>query len=188
MINPNTTQGKGERQKYKTIVVDPPWRIKAGPRSLHNKGQVSRPLVYPTMSLERICELPVWKYADENSCCFLWTINHYIEQSYSVMRAWGFTPSTMLVWCKKPKGRGLGGKFGISTEYLLYGTKGKQSAKHYPSTWFEAKRGKHSQKPNMSLEIIEKVTDEPRIELFSRVRREGWDVWGNEVNSDIEFL
>ncbi|MFH1129477.1 MAG: DNA methyltransferase, partial [Patescibacteria group bacterium] len=26
-----------------------------------------------------------------------------------------------------------------------------------------------------------------RIELFARQRTEGWDVWGNEVESDIEL-
>ena len=31
------------------------------------------------------------------------------------------------------------------------------------------------------------VGDIPRVELFARQKTEGWDVWGNEVESDIEL-
>ena len=36
--------------------------------------------------------------------------------------------------------------------------------------------------------MIEEITDVPRIELFARRKRKGWDVWGNEVESDIDLL
>lgn len=29
--------------------------------------------------------------------------------------------------------------------------------------------------------------DKSRIELFAREKTEGWDVWGNEVESDIQL-
>lgn len=34
------------------------------------------------------------------------------------------------------------------------------------------------------------VTDPPapRIELFARVRVDGWDAWGNEVDSDVDLF
>lgn len=35
--------------------------------------------------------------------------------------------------------------------------------------------------------IIELLGDVPRIELFARQKTEGWDVWGNEVESDIDL-
>ena len=45
-----------------------------------------------------------------------------------------------------------------------------------------------SKKPAVVREkIVELVGDLPRIELFAREKTKGWDVWGNEVESDIEL-
>ena len=44
----------------------------------------------------------------------------------------------------------------------------------------------HSKKPNEAKRrIVELVGDLPRIELFAREKTDGWDVWGNEIASDI---
>lgn len=173
-------------KKYQIIYADPPYELKAGSPNLHAKQQGNRPLSYPTMTIEQIKNLPVGDLADNNSVLFLWTTNKYIEDSFDVARAWGFTYSTMIVWCKAPKGRGLGGTFGISTEFLLFARRGnlKSKGRHW-STWFEAKRGKHSEKPEAARDIINKCFDGNKIELFARRKSFGWDCWGNEVESDI---
>ncbi len=177
-----------EKFGYNIIYADPPWKLKAGSPNLHAKKQGNRELVYPTMSVEEISMLPVDRLCAKDAVLFLWTTNKYIESSYSVARAWGFEPSTMLVWCKKPKGRGLGGTFGISTEYLLFARRGSLKAKErHWSTWFEAKRGKHSEKPPIARLIIEGCFEGKKLELFARQKTEGWDVWGNEVESDIKL-
>jgi site-specific DNA-methyltransferase (adenine-specific) len=175
-------------KKYQIIYADPPWKLKAGSPNLHAKVQGNRELCYPTMSVDEIKSLKVSEITDDNAVLFLWTTNKYIEDSYSVARSWGFKPSTMIVWCKKPKGRGLGGTFGISTEYVLFCRKGifKDKDRHW-STWFESKRGKHSVKPQVFREIIEKCFDGNKIELFARQKTEGWDIWGNELENDIEL-
>lgn len=64
-------------------------------------------LPYPTMSIEEICALQV--PAEDDAHCYIWTVNHYIEDVYRVARSWGFEPSTMLFWLKQPMGLGLGG-------------------------------------------------------------------------------
>ena len=162
-------------KKYQIIYADPPWILKAGSPNLHAKNQGNRELSYPTLSVQEIINLPIRDISEKDSVLFLWTTNKYIEQAYYVARAWGFAPSTMLVWCKKPKGRGLGGTFGTSTEYLLFARKGTFKAKErHWSTWFEAKRGKHSEKPQIVREIIEKCFDGSKIELFARQKTEGW--------------
>jgi len=52
----------------------------------------------------------------------------------------------------------------------------------------EAERTKHSKKPEEVRKNIELLFGElPRIELFAREKTEGWHVWGNEVESDIEL-
>jgi N6-adenosine-specific RNA methylase IME4 len=175
-------------KKYQIIYADPPWELKAGSPNLHAKKQGNRPLAYPTMTLQEMKDLPVQSIVGNDAVLFLWTTNKYIEDSYKVARAWGFNPSTMLVWCKKPKGRGLGGTFGISTEYILFARKGSLKAKErHWSTWFEAKRGLHSVKPQIVRKMIEKCFDGNKIELFARQKIESWDVWGNEVKSDIKL-
>jgi N6-adenosine-specific RNA methylase IME4 len=169
-------------KKYQIIYADPPWNVKAGAGNLHIPNQKTRDLIYLTMTVDEIKNLPVINIVENNAVLFLWTINKYIEQSYSVARSWGFEPSTMLVWCKAPKGRGLGGTFGMSTEYLLFARRGTFTARErHWSTWLEAKRSRHSEKPPIARELIEKCFDGTKIELFARQRVPGWDVWGNEV-------
>ena len=46
----------------------------------------------------------------------------------------------------------------------------------------------HSKKPAIVRDrIVELMGDLPKIELFAREKTDGWDVWGNEVNSDVNF-
>ena len=186
---------------YRTIVVDPPWAVKAGPAPLNiREGWLagdgkSRDLAYPTMTVEEIKELPVGELAQKDAHLYLWTINAYVEKAYEVVRDWGFKPSTLLVWAKNPMGGGLGGTWGISTEFILFSRKGNLPATgRIKGTWFNWKRrynarGKpyHSAKPSDFQDLVEQVSPGPYIELFARQRRPGWDVWGNEVDSDITF-
>ena len=43
----------------------------------------------------------------------------------------------------------------------------------------------HSHKPEETFAIIQRLSDGPYLELFARRRTPGWDVWGNEIDSDI---
>ena len=173
-------------KKYKTIVADPPWEVGRGPP--WNSNLASRPLTYPTMTLEQIKKLNVKDYADDGCVLYLWTINKYLEHAYDVARSWGFKPSTVLVWCKNPHGIGLGGTYCLTTEYCLFATRGGVNQKmRIDTTWFNYKRGRHSEKPSEFMELFEKVSNAPYLELFSRVKRLNWDVWGNEVESDIQL-
>ena len=112
----------GDRVKYRTIVADPPWDVLGGPRWASN-GR-SQPLDYPVMNVDDIAALPVRRMADDASHLYLWTINCYIEEAYDIARAWGFKPSTLLTWCKKPHGLGLGGAYVLTTEHVLFARRG----------------------------------------------------------------
>jgi len=188
---------------FRCIVADPPWKVKRGPKPggyktengrqvWHNTRTATEDLAYPTMTVDEICALPVKEMADEDAHLYLWTINRYIEQSYAVARAWGFEPSTMLVWAKNPLS-GLGGAFTISTEYVLFCRRGTLPCRsRVTGTWWNWKRpynkaGKpqHSKKPEAFQDIVEQVSPGPYLELFARRKRPGWAVWGNEVESDI---
>ena len=172
-------------KKYQIIYADPPWKVMAGSKQSRKDGDSQKSLLlsYPTMELKEIISMPVKEIRERNSVLFLWTINAYIEQSYQVARAWGFKPSTMLVWGKTPKGIGLGGTFTLATEYLLLARSGILKAnKRIKGNWWHLPREKHSKKPGLFRDMIADIFGNlPRIELFAREKTEGWDVWGDEI-------
>jgi len=191
-------------KKYNVIYADPAWQQKAG-RPLsggykkENGVQVFNPLSdksadlpYPTMSLDDISKLPIKDISDDNSVLFIWVTNKYLMDVGRVISAWGFKYSTTLVWAKKPIGSGMGGTFKVSTEFLIFATKGKLNTKKaINGTWFDIKRKYvngypcHSKKPDFFRELIESVCEGNKLELFAREKHEGWDVWGNEVADSI---
>lgn len=181
---------------YRTIVADPPWAVKRGPASLHAcddpncqrpghrrtsaSGLQSRTLTYETMTVDAIASLRVPAARDAH--LYLWTINSRVEDTYAIARAWGFTPSTLLVWAKQPSGRGLGGTFSTCTEYVLFARRGSLRATgRIDRNWWQWKRGPHSAKPEAFLDIVEQVSPGPYLEMFARRNRFGWDTWGNEA-------
>jgi N6-adenosine-specific RNA methylase IME4 len=141
---------------------------------------------YSTMTVDEITALPVDELVGTDAHLYLWTTNGFLPDAFEVARAWGFTYSTMLVWAKNPMGGGLGGAYGISTEFLLYCRRGSLPAVgRVTGTWWQWKRpysqgGKpmHSAKPPAALDLVEQVSPGPYLELFSRAPRLGWDSWG----------
>lgn len=164
---------------YGCIVADPPWHVGRGPDWGSNGA--SRPLEYPTMTLEEIAALPVKDWAAKDAHLYLWTINAYIEETYEIARQWGFKPSTLLTWCKPPNGIGLGGTYSLTTEHVLFCRRGTHKAlERVDSTWWLWPRRKHSEKPEAFLDMVERVSPGPYLELFARRARFGWDYWGNQ--------
>jgi N6-adenosine-specific RNA methylase IME4 len=164
---------------YSTIVADPPWDIGAFPANLHTQGQGVKPMPYSSMTTEDIEALPVRSLAAPDAHLYLWTTNQFLEPSYAIARAWGFRPVKVLVWCKAPKGRGLGGTFASATEYVLFARRGSlNSTGRVDRNWWQWARGAHSAKPAAFLDIVEQVSPGPYVELFARAPRLGWDSWG----------
>ena len=117
---------------FQTIVADPPWDVMTGPS--WGSGGKARPLVYPAMELDAIKELPVRGHVADDAHLYLWTINAYLDDAYEVAEAWGFVPSTVLVWCKPPHGIGLGGTYVLTTEYVLFARRGSLPARRRVDT------------------------------------------------------
>jgi len=180
-------------KKYKTIVADPPWDGYGNWRSGSDKALVKKlqgvhiPMPYKTMTLEQIKAIPVKNITDDNCEIYLWVTQRHLPNGFEVLKAWGFKYCQTLTWCKKPMGTGQGGIYCPTTEFILLGRKGKMPIKiRQNTTWFEVKRQKsHSKKPDFFQDLIETVTDAPRLEMFARRERSGWDVFGNEVESTI---
>ncbi len=192
-------------KKYQIIYADPPWIQKGGCRQKGynvidgkqvwiNESNISRDLPYKQMTAEEICNLPIQQLTDNNCHLYIWATNKSIKNVFEVINSWGFQYSTTIVWAKNQMGGGLGGIHRVSTEFLLFAKKGILSTnKTIRTTWHNVKRDyvnghpKHSKKPEYFRHLIESIYDGNFLELFARDKVEGWDVWGNEVESDIEL-
>lgn len=185
---------------YRCIVADPPWPQKAGGplKGGHAEGFIgtsgSLPMPYKTMTVDQIATLNVAELAHPDGChLYLWTTNRFLEDAFRITAAWGFRYSTTIVWAKTPMGGGLGGDYGISTEFVLYARRGNLPAQQrMTGTWFTWKRpydgrGKpmHSAKPEGFYIMAEVVSPGPRLDMFARRNRMGWDAWGNEAPGSI---
>lgn len=176
---------------YKTIVADPPWpQPSGGGRRANAWSTTKKPslLPYPTMELDEIELLDVRSCAAQDAHLYLWTTNRFLESAFVVARCWGFEPSCVLVWAKTPRGIGMGGAFTITTEFIIFARRGSLPFREkLDRTWWNWKRGPHSRKPEGFLDIVERVSPGPYLELFARRNRLGWDTWGNEALQHIQI-
>jgi N6-adenosine-specific RNA methylase IME4 len=151
------------------------------------------------MSFDEIGELPVARIAQRQAHLYLWVPNALVAEGLEVMRRWGFSYKTNIVWYKVrkdggPDRRGVGFYFRNVTELCLFGTRGtnirtKQPGRTQPNI-IVSQKSFHSRKPSEMYEIIEKCSPGPFIELFSRAERAGWTMWGNQAGllSDDDSL
>lgn len=176
-------------KKYKIIYAGPPWRY------ARSKVQGAAEKHYPTMSIEELCALPVKEIADKDCILFLWATFPQLKEALQLIKAWGFTyKSVAFVWLKQNRKSptwfyGLGFWTRGNAEICLLATKGhpkRQSNKVHQFIISPVEQ--HSKKPDITREkILALMGDLPRIELFARQHTPGWDVWGNEIKSDIRF-
>lgn len=191
-------------KKYNVILADWPSANKAGRelkgykvvdgKQIFNKvSDSSRDLPYPVLSVDEMCALNIKGLTADDCHLYFWVTNKFLMKAEKIINAWGFKYSTTIVWCKNPLGGGLGGNYKISCEYLIFATKGSLKAKkQVTGTWYNIKRPYkngypcHSKKPEFFHELIESVSGHG-LELFAREQREGWDVFGNEVENSIKL-
>jgi len=55
------------------------------------------------------------------------------------------------------------------------------------SRWYEWPRGRHSAKPEAFLDMVERISPPPYLELFARRQRLGWATWGNECLNHVQL-
>jgi N6-adenosine-specific RNA methylase IME4 len=174
---------------FGAILLDPPWRFQ------NRTGKVApehrRLARYNTLSFEELEALPVGDLAAPGGHIYLWCPNALLPEGLRMLKAWGFTYKTNIVWYKVrkdggPDGRGVGFYFRNVTELVLFGTKGKRRTlapgRRQTNVIVHRKR-EHSAKPPTLHRIIEECSPGPFVELFARERRAGWMQWGDEVDS-----
>ncbi len=164
-------------KKYKTIIADPP-------RDINQRGSFGAVQHYNLMPLERIKAMPIKDLAADSSHCWLWVTNSTLRCGFDVLEAWGFTPRSVFTWIKLRVGLGI--YLRNCTEHVLLGTCGKAPVlcKNQINYGVYTVQD-HSHKPEEFHKVVERVSPGPYLELFARRRTPGWDVWGNEIDSDI---
>lgn len=180
-------------RKFSTILADPPWRFQ------NSTGKVApehkRLNRYSTLTPSDIRGLPVQEVAGDIAHLYLWVPNALLPEGLEVMRAWGFTYKSNLVWHKirrdgGPDGRGVGFYFRNVTEMILFGVRGKNARTLPPGrsqvNILKTRKREHSRKPDEQYALIEACSPGPRIELFARGERKGWAVWGDQADADYE--
>ena len=180
--------------KYRTIVADPPWPIKwqasAGRKADGRGGIRTKPLAYPTLTIAEIVALPVKELAHDESNLYLWTTNAFLHEALGIVRAWGFQYRMLWTWCKT---NGMGGHPRNATEHIVIASRGATATlgRHASATlnWeVVAATGGHSAKPDYFIDKIEQFSPAPRLEMFARKQRLGWDTWGNDALEHVELV
>lgn len=178
-----------EGKKFRTILADPPWQFanRTGKMAPEHR-RLSR---YQTLSLSAICGIPVRVAVDHPAHLYLWVPNALLNEGLEVMKAWGFTYKTNIIWHKirkdgGPDGRGVGFYFRNTTEIVLFGIRGSIRTLKPGRTQvniIRSQKQEHSRKPEELYKIIEACSPGPYLELFARGKRNGWDAWGNQAGN-----
>jgi N6-adenosine-specific RNA methylase IME4 len=191
------------RESYRAIVADPPWPLKWCMRSetkrRNGRGErhriVKKDIGYKVMSIDVIAALAVSELAAADAHLYLWAPDQFVLNgtAVDVVKAWGFKPLRLIVWGKRNFGLGVFPR--PQHELLIVCRRGRLPFRvrdvgsllvaDHPRRPDGAKI--HSAKPDAFLDIVERASPGPYLELFARRRRLGWHAWGNEVDSDVEL-
>jgi N6-adenosine-specific RNA methylase IME4/ParB-like chromosome segregation protein Spo0J len=173
--------------KYRVIYADPPWRYNdAMAISKDGLGESYGPAEahYPPMSITELCALPVRDIAEDDAVLFLWTTSPLLEDTFQIVKAWGFKYKSSFIWDKVK--HNMGHYNSVRHEFLLVCTRGSCTPdvkKLFDSVQSIERSEKHSQKPSEFRQIIDTIYPSgSRIELFAREAADGWTTWGNEAN------
>jgi N6-adenosine-specific RNA methylase IME4/predicted XRE-type DNA-binding protein len=166
--------------KYRCLVIDPPWPITKIEREVRPDQGIE--LDYPTMSLEEIAAWPINDWCDSTGChIYLWVTHRFLPDAFDILRAWEVKYQCLLTWVKNVGFTPFSWMY--STEHVLFGRIGSLSlSQNGLRLDFSAKVQRHSRKPNEFYELVRQASPAPRLNVFSRETRDGFDSWGNETN------
>jgi N6-adenosine-specific RNA methylase IME4 len=184
--------------KYDIIYADPTWDYKTW--SEKGAGRSAKQH-YKITPLEELKQLDVNQLAAKDSLLYMWVTSPNMAAAWELMPAWGFKFVTVgFYWVKLNKNAP---ETGWRFEDFFMGC-GYYSRKNVEQVWIGKKgngiprvdcgvrelvidrRGEHSVKPGeVARRIVQLHGDRPRLEMFARDRKPGWDTWGDEVQSDV---
>ena len=178
--------------KYSVLYADPPWDYNG--HTQHTSGAFKEGMSaidhYNTMTLEELKQLNVKDKTEKDAVLFLWTSSPHLPQAIELMKAWGFEYKTIaFVWDKQKTNPGY---YTLSqVEICLVGKRGKfptPRGSRKERQFLSELRGRHSKKPD---EIRNRITrmfpTQKKLEMFARQASDGWDVWGNQVETTVQL-
>lgn len=191
---PNWPFGDLQPRSYRTVLADPPWYFK----NFSKKGEAKNPVAhYACMEMADIKALPVSALAHPDGCWLvMWATFPMLPHALATMDAWGFTFKSGGAWAKQSKSGnalsfGPGYTFRAAAELFLLGSIGNPKVLSHSqrNLILDSDAGpaivapvrEHSRKPDEMIAICEAMFSGPRVELFCRERRPGWDAWGNQL-------
>jgi len=182
--------------EYRCILMDPPWMERGGGKCKRGADRH-----YGLMDARKVASVvqasPGWRPA-KDAHLWCWATDNYLEDGLWLVRELGFRYVRTWVWvkwsppasscvCGAPERGfqvGLGQYARGSHELLLLSTRGRACVPppgaRGPSVFF-ARRTEYSRKPDEAFAVVERVSPGPRLEMFARTARKGWDCWGNEA-------
>lgn len=175
---------------YHVLLADPPWRYEDPPMGVTNRSIENH---YETMALAELVKLPVADLAAPDAVMFMWSTVPNLPAAMVLLEAWGFQYRTHMVWRKSKIG--MGHYVRNQHEVLLIGKRGTPvmpAERDRPPSVFDAPTRRHSEKPEIALEIIERMyPDYSRIYLFpggplSRGHRDSWATWGTNHRVEMQ--
>ena len=178
-------------KKYQIILADPPWTFRVWSKKGAGRSAASH---YDVMSLRDICNLPIKSITAKDAVLLLWAVPPNFPEALEVIDTWDFTYKTFaFTWVKLNQDgspfMGMGHYTRANAEVCLLATKTKGKVLPRLSRGVRqvilSPRREHSRKPDEQYGRIEQLFgDVPRIELFARHTRPGWDCWGLGVGSE----
>lgn len=179
---------------YRVIYADPPWSFETWSHRGQGKGASQH---YDVMDMDAIKALPVGAVAARDAALFLWVVQPMLPQALDLIRAWGFTFKTVAFYWIKIKGKqdrlfyagedvrmGLGYHTRAGAEQCWLATRGRgydKLTEDVGQVCFSFLR-EHSRKPDEIAGEITRLAGGPRLEMFARQARDGFDAWGNQTN------
>jgi len=179
---PETETPELPDETYRTVVIDPPWPVeKIGREERPDQGKY---LDYPTMEIKDIRELPIDELAaDGGAHVYLWATHKHLPDAFEMLDAWGARFECLLTW-NKPTGVAPF-SWQYNTEHVLFARfgDGLQMDEMGQQVSFDAPVSDHSEKPDVFYDRVRNASPGPRLEMFARDERDGFDVWGDEASA-----
>lgn len=178
-------------KKYEIIYTDPPWQYASSDTlaetSLLNKDDNFH---YPTMPLEKIKEIDVPSLCADDCLMFMWVVNPMLDDGIELLKHWGFDFNTVaFVWHKQKTNPGYYTMSSI--EMVIVGKCGKiptPRGSRNVKQFLSQTRAKHSVKPSqIRTRIAQMFPTQSKLEMFARSAPDGWDIWGNDVDANIDL-
>lgn len=168
---------------YGVIYADPPWKYETFSENGMDRSADNH---YPTMSMFDMLAIEI--PAADDCVMFMWATVPMLPEALDLLSTWGFDYKSHICWIKDRQGTGYWTR--NKHELLLIATKGSVPAPAMgtqPPSVIELPLGRHSEKPAFFADMISTLyPTTPKLEMFARVGRVGWDVIGNEAPNGEE--